>query len=318
MGWAEAFPTGLSPGNTWPCFGALSLGHFGWDNAILRGDSLATYCAPFYLLKWIQWKSLSRYNWQLLQGWIQFRDSCHLLPTACFITWLLLLGFKCSYVCLWEEPLQWPDADSSGKTQGQPVLPPAFLPTRPAVGQGCRMRPLLGRRVCVIQALAVPLVTHLLPPMLQRGQTRTYYRTYWNKVKICSPKKSIQSPRLTTWADFINLSLLFSPCWLLAYFPVCSCLGSGTRLKRCSGCHGEKLEFALYLFNLFLNGSVLQYVKSAWLASTPDTTNLGLYLSIACLLKSTVKSSASFAADSISFLWLDFPGDSCLKALKQN
>lgn len=102
------------------------------------------------------------------------------------------------------------------------------------------------------------------------------------------------------------LPILFPLCWRLACFPMCSCSGGGTRPERCSSCHGEKLGFALYLFNLFLNGSVLQYVKSAWLTSTPDATNLGLYLSVAHLLKSTVKSWTSFAADSIA-LGTEFP-----------
>lgn len=112
----------------------------------------------------------------------------------------------------------------------------------------------------------------------------------------------------------------FSPCWLLAYFSVRSCSGSGTRLKWCSCCHGEMLEFApLYLFYLFLNGSMMQYVKSVWLASTQDATNLELCSNITCLWKTSVKSWASFAADFISCLGLDSPGDSCLNCpLKQN
>lgn len=152
------------------------------------------------------------------------------------------------------------------------AFPSSCLPAH-ATCSGARlsMRPLLGSRICIFQASVLPLVTHLLSPVLQWGQTRTCYRAYWNEVNKFSSKKSIQNPHLTVWADFINLSLLFFP--MLAYFPMCSGLGSGMRFRQCSSCHGEKLEIALYLFNLFLNGSVLQNVKSAWLAHTPDTMN---------------------------------------------
>lgn len=171
MGWAEAFPAGLLPGNTWPAFGAPSLGHFGWDNTVLRGDTVATYCGPFYLLKLIQCKRLSRYNWQLCRAEHAsgIRLTCSQQPAvlpgyrslASSAATQVFLGRTAAVTwCwpFWKDP--WAACPSSCHTAHE---------TRGGA------RPLLGTRVCIIQASVLPLVTHLLPLVLPWGQTRACY-----------------------------------------------------------------------------------------------------------------------------------------------
>lgn len=136
---------------------------------------------------------------QLLQDWTLFRDLWYLLQTGWFITGCSSPGC-CSLV--WVQLLHTCLGRTAAVTgRWQLWRDPGAAPG-PAVGPGW---PMLGRRVCTIQAS----VTDLLPPVLQWGQS--YYGTYRNKVKKRSPKKSAKSPCLTAWADFINLSLLFFP-----------------------------------------------------------------------------------------------------------
>lgn len=164
--------------------------------------------------------------------------------------------------------MEQPSACALGRPR---AVSPSSLPMKPAVGWGCGTQLHFSRW----------LLTQIL------------------KTLQIQPWKSTQSQDRQPGQVLYVSPYSFSSVLALAYFPMCSCWGGGTRLERCSSCHGEKLGFSRYLFNLFLNGSVLQYVKPMWLASTPAATNLGLCFS---LLKSTVKSQTSFAADSASFV----------------